>query len=274
MHGTPFPILASRTARAAALALLCSASHAGPGGNTSAAANVVNIDQARAEAGNVTSGDAAGFPVTISQPGSYRLTSNLVVPAVGINGIQVSADNVTIDFNGFTVEGPITCSGSRLQIVCNTNSTQSHGVSAPDLLNTVVRNGGVRGFGHGIVVGDAGRVEDMHVSSTPVRAINSSRSLIQRNVVQTTGQGILGTGMIRDNAIYNARNEGIVSWGEGYIVGNQVSGTGSYGILAYKTNWGHAGVAHNRVMHFYGAPISGGISLGDGLSNLCHQTKC
>jgi hypothetical protein len=37
---------------------------------------VILIDQNKALAGNVTPGDTPGFPVIISQPGSYRLDSN------------------------------------------------------------------------------------------------------------------------------------------------------------------------------------------------------
>ena len=36
---------------------------------------VVLIDQNHALAGNITPGDGPGFPVTLSQPGSYRLTA-------------------------------------------------------------------------------------------------------------------------------------------------------------------------------------------------------
>ena len=39
------------------------------------------INQTAALAGAVTPGDTAGFPVTISQAGSYLLTGNLVVPS-------------------------------------------------------------------------------------------------------------------------------------------------------------------------------------------------
>jgi hypothetical protein len=38
---------------------------------------VVLINQSDALQGYITSRDAPGFPVTISDPGSYRLTSNL-----------------------------------------------------------------------------------------------------------------------------------------------------------------------------------------------------
>jgi hypothetical protein len=47
---------------------------------------------------------AGGFPYLISQPGSYKLSGNLVV-GVG-EGIHISASNVTLDLNGFTISGP------------------------------------------------------------------------------------------------------------------------------------------------------------------------
>jgi hypothetical protein len=40
-------------------------------------------------AGGCFPGDTAGYPVQITQPGSYRLTSNLAVPA-STNGIEVT----------------------------------------------------------------------------------------------------------------------------------------------------------------------------------------
>ncbi len=66
------------------------------------------IDQGKVNAGNVTPGDAPGFPLTISVPGSYKLTSNLVVPS-GTPGIQITAAGVTLDLNGFGVRSTNTC---------------------------------------------------------------------------------------------------------------------------------------------------------------------
>ena len=54
----------------------------------------VVITQAKALAGNVTPGDAAGFPVTLSQPGAYILGSNLTVTG-GKHGIQVNAPTMS-----------------------------------------------------------------------------------------------------------------------------------------------------------------------------------
>src|SRR5882724_9211008 len=64
----------------------------------------IQITQAKALAGNVTPGDAAGFPVTITVPGSYVLAGNLEVP-VSKTGIVVNATEVSIDLNGFRING-------------------------------------------------------------------------------------------------------------------------------------------------------------------------
>src|SRR2546426_5014835 len=73
---------------------------------------VVLINQSNALAGNVTPGDAPGFPVTISVSGSYRLSSNLTVPDANTNAIEIKTSGVTIDLNGFSILGPTVCSTS------------------------------------------------------------------------------------------------------------------------------------------------------------------
>ncbi len=65
----------------------------------------VEIDQAAAIAGGVTWADAPGFPVMISEPGRYVLTSNLVIPSTASEGIVFGprASEASIDLNGFTI---------------------------------------------------------------------------------------------------------------------------------------------------------------------------
>lgn len=53
----------------------------------------------------------SSIPATISQPGSYYLTTNLTAGA-GEDGITISAPDVTLDLNGFTLTGSGTNSGS------------------------------------------------------------------------------------------------------------------------------------------------------------------
>jgi hypothetical protein len=52
---------------------------------------------------------AGGFPYTIMQPGSYKLSSNLTAP-VNVGAIQVFSSNVSLDLNGFTISCSFTVS--------------------------------------------------------------------------------------------------------------------------------------------------------------------
>jgi hypothetical protein len=70
---------------------------------------VVLIDQNKALAGSVTPGDLPGFPISIKQPGSYRLAGNLTLPDANTSGIEINVQNVTLDLNGFAILGSVTC---------------------------------------------------------------------------------------------------------------------------------------------------------------------
>lgn len=87
-----------------------------------AQAQVININQAKALAGGVTPGDAPGFPVTISQPGSYRLMGNLTVPDGNTTAIVVTHPRVTLDLNGFAIQGPVVSSGAGSALTCTGRS--------------------------------------------------------------------------------------------------------------------------------------------------------
>jgi hypothetical protein len=69
---------------------------------------VVEINQACATGAGCFPGDAGAFPVSITESGSYRLTSNLRVSsaagaAPNTDVIQILTDDVTLDLNGFVV---------------------------------------------------------------------------------------------------------------------------------------------------------------------------
>ena len=77
-----------------------------------ASEGVLEINQTCAVQTGCFAGDAAGLPVTITASGSYRLTSNLAVLNENTDGIQVGADDVSIDLNGLAIQVPVTCSGT------------------------------------------------------------------------------------------------------------------------------------------------------------------
>lgn len=130
-------------------------------GSAASAAAQATITHEQALAGNVTPGDAPGYPVTISVPGHYVLKGNLQVPST-TGGIHATVGGVTLDLNGFTVGGPGTCSqGTNNVVTCTHYALAStadrnalSGIRFAGLGNTV-RNGTVRGFrGHGVSGGD------------------------------------------------------------------------------------------------------------------------
>lgn len=135
---------------------------------------VIEINQARALAGGITAGDTAGYPVTISQAGSYRLTSNLIQSDPNVNVIDITHDNVTVDLNGFTISGSNVCTLSAdawpgKTISCN-GMGAGYGVYAAAHANVSVVNGNINGMGAGCIrissfdPGEAQRVENVRVS--------------------------------------------------------------------------------------------------------------
>jgi len=112
---------------------------------TYAVDGVLEINQACAVNTGCFAGDTAGFPVEITQPGSYTLTGSLdlnsePVPA-NATGLLVSADFVSIDLNGFSIIGPYDCSGGPPGEPGTGDGIRATGS------HTHVRNGIVRGVG-------------------------------------------------------------------------------------------------------------------------------
>ncbi len=106
-------------------------------------------------------------PITIKKSGSYILASNLKVTNPTVDAILVAASNVTIDLNGFTIEGPPkgpTSNGSAIQ------SDAGGG-------NVVVKNGTISGgFFEAAaacihLAGQGNRIENVHVTGCGGTAI-------------------------------------------------------------------------------------------------------
>lgn len=211
-----------------------------------------DISQVRALKGGVSGGDAPGFPVTLTQPGLYRLTSNLDVrtqssPA-DVTAIEVAANDVTIDMNGFELLGPVTCSTSS-PVSC-TSSGEGLGISVQQtesvfFVNTVVKNGTVRGFGNkgirlrsgriervralhngfgGFSVGE-GEVVDCIAIYNQAIGINVGSGAIRRSVSAHGGFGIyVGSTHVQQCIVEGNEADGIVAeTGAGVIDGCQVT---------------------------------------------------
>jgi len=123
-----------------------------------AADGVTEINQAKAIAGGVVAGDTAGFPVSLSGPGSYVLTSDLTLIDPNLTAIELTGDEITLDLNGFALIGPVTCTSAGSNLSCLPSGT-GQGIAGSDDDFITVRNGQVRGFAStGVRIGDYGRV--------------------------------------------------------------------------------------------------------------------
>lgn len=128
---------------------------------TSPAFAQATLDHNKALAGGAVPGDAPGYPITISQPGHYKLMGNLVVPA-GATGIEIKATGVTLDLNGFRILGTGACAFDPSTYVVSCSGTLGYGVlvAADGTARTTVRNGTVQGFAYGVGM-EGGRAESL-----------------------------------------------------------------------------------------------------------------
>jgi hypothetical protein len=225
------------------------------------AGGVVLINQSNALAGSVTPGDAPGFPVTISVAGSYQLSSNLVVPDASTTAIQVTADNVTIDLNGFSIVGPVACVQGLLVASCNSSS--GIGIESESLSNTnlSISNGTITGMGGaGIyILGEA------HIDHVQTNNCGGGGILVG---------GPAGTTIISSSVAYgNGGTAGIYTLGA--VIGsaasrNQHDGIDAGSVITNSTAISNGGAGINATQG--GTVVNGntvGFNSGAGITALC-----
>jgi hypothetical protein len=251
------------------------------------------IDHAKAMAGGTTPGDAPGYPVTISQPGSYRLSSNLVQPNANTDVLVITASNVTLDLNGFSILGATVCTGDREPICVGGGSATTvfqtgRGIVAGDNLTGVtVRNGTVQGMGNaGILLHGGGHlVEYVLARSNAFGGIlifagdEQTPSIAQHNRASRNGRGFSFAGLFSGAGIMvqrgMARNNTADSTFSGIRVG---VGSASHNVVTHNVfglEFGGVGdssffgnVMLDNTFHF--AP-GGTINLGQ---NQCGAAAC
>jgi hypothetical protein len=214
-------------------------------GSLHAAADVIFIDQNAATAGSVTPGDSPGFPVVISQSGSYRLTSNLTVPDENTTAIQITAGSVTLDLKGFSIIGPVICKGG--PTTCPAPGTGSGvqviGTPADGPRGVRILNGSVHGMGlMGVqLTGGGSFVERVTAYSNAGGGMAVAGQVLESAATLNGSFGILAGTVRHCNSSENA-GDGIILNGEGGIASDNVSSlNGGYGISApYSTVTGNS----------------------------------
>lgn len=192
---------------------LLSQTGAGTGG-------VLPINQDCAEGIGCFPGDLAGLPVTITVPGSYRLTSDLA-GVVNVNGIEITADDVTLDLSGFAVVGTGT---GGFGILVNAD-------------NAEVRNGTVRDWGsRGVnaVSADNSLFERLRISDNGSTGIIAGAGSTIRHVV-ARGNGSVGIqlnlhGLVSHSTAQNNGGNGIQVGSGGSVTDSAASENAGAGI--------------------------------------------
>ena len=118
------------------------------------------------------------LPATISGQGIYCLTGNLATSQTSGNAITITANNVTLDLNGWKVGGQ--AAGS---------ATSARGISST-ANNITIKNGIIRGFSVGIyLLGRGATVQGITVDQNTQAgiAVAGAGSVVQGNQVVDTG---------------------------------------------------------------------------------------
>jgi hypothetical protein len=219
----------------------------------------IEINQAKVMA-------AGGFPYMIVSAGSYRLTGNLTVSSTASDAIDVTANHVTVDLNGFSITGP-----------AGSGSPSGNGISGPSAGALTVENGTITGFGagNGVATGNNGIVKNIHSDSNFNGIITGTSSVIEgctaTGNVGATSIGIGGAGgtLISGNTV-NSDTNGINCNGSGCLISNNViqNNTG-YGIftLVSDATTGYGG----NVLNNNSLGINGGTSMKN---NVCSGALC
>ncbi len=223
------------------------------------------IDQSSALRGGVTPGDLPGFPVSITQPGSYRLNSNLDVRALpapqNLDAILITAANVDLDLAGFSILGPVTCTGNGPTLDCMPIGT-GHGVIVFPGGSARVHDGLIRGMGNDGVQ-DVGIVENVRTRENAGAGFFNVETVTGCEAVRNRSVGILAgvNSLVRRNRSIANGNFGIGTSNHGAVIENVSSGNANVGIFMSGTT----GFAGNVVNGNVGS-TQGGVETGP---NVC-----
>ena len=228
---------------------------------------VVEINQTCAVQTGCFSGDTAGLPVTITTAGSYRLTSNLVIPNDDTDGIRISTSDVGIDLNRFAVISsfcldengscrPNAGTGTGIKVT----STASRGIS--------VRNGSVTGLGdRGVQLGEQAVVSDLLVrwNGGDGILVDVGSSVSDSVVFANGGDGIVADSgsSVFDNTVNDNLSDGIDTGSGCSVRGNTARSNNGVGL-----RMGSQSAYRDNTLSSNGAGcVAGGVTTGGNACN-------
>lgn len=227
--------------------------------------------------------------LVINKPGNYRLIDNITVTDLNKAVITITAENVTLDLNGYSILGPVRCQGDGTTRYLNTTcSISSVNPSIPVTGNetgigiqvssnsVVIRNGTVRGMGasgisingnflavidHVIAEENGGHGIDLYLG----KLTNSVSRFNGGSGVHFCDCGGGGQSVITGNVIERNRQIGIRT-GAGIVKDNFILYNGEQGVYVNGSGNNVANVVDNTVQFNVGQGIfsgAGGIYKGN-----------
>jgi hypothetical protein len=151
----------------------------------------------------------SSLPFKITAQGSYYLTANLI--ATGSNaGITISADNVTLDLNGFSLVG----GGSGSVAGINVPAAQK---------NILIRNGTVRGWTNG-------GINASNATNSTIQGIRLSNNTAPSTFFNVGGMSVGDGSTVKDCLVANNANSHGISVGSACTVSGCVARANSVGV--------------------------------------------
>ncbi len=170
--------------------------------------------------------------MTLSQPGSYRLSGNLTVPDLNTTAIQITADNVSLDLNGFSIIGPNVCTtglttcAQSAGVGVRGDDSQGSGPLGVGVFNGTVRSmggAGIRTIGKGSALE---RVNALGNGDNGIFVVGS----VTESVANLNGGAGIEADSVRGCAANQNRLDGI-GISQGSAIGNTASSNGRAGFF-------------------------------------------
>jgi hypothetical protein len=209
------------------------------------------LDQIKAETPIDPTQPDFSYPYAINTSGSYYLTGNLTVS--GGNAINVNANGVTLDLNGFTISSTASAASGNGVFL---NNVHDVAILNGHIVGGVTYNGssfsGGPGFLSGIIYAFPGAdPANIHVSGVSVSGCTQTgielgseySDVVDHCTIRTVGGQGIHAGVVSDSTAYQCGSNAI----------NSVTATGCYGV---SVAGGH-GVFSYTAMNCYGISASG-----------------
>ncbi|MEM1081225.1 MAG: hypothetical protein AAGH65_06545 [Pseudomonadota bacterium] len=159
--------------------------------------------------------DAPGWPVELTEPGSYRLTSNLTVSGINtVDAVLIASSNVSMNLNGYSNRGDVTCFGN--DPICFAGFAQFGVVTSSNEMNNIqISNGWVTGFDQDCIdlQGQHSIVRDVQIAHCGENGLDVPNGFVERVMVHTVGAngGRFGrTTSVQNSRFINSRLAGVV----------------------------------------------------------------